>query len=173
MLADDRNGTRRTIVWDEDNRIQSIADNGHTETYKYDDAGRRVIKRGPQGETVYVNPYFTVRNRSVATNAPFDREPFAAGRVYYRPHHHYHATYNLPVVVNHRVAYRPYNYCRGRVFVRPGTPLPHLAVNVVFGDRYDYERYFAEERNRYFDDDDDERYQDGDRYYYDDPGSRH
>ena len=63
----DRNGTRRTVVWDEENRIQSIADNGHTKTYKYNDTGERVIKRGPQGETVYINPYFTVRNRSVAT----------------------------------------------------------------------------------------------------------
>ncbi len=63
----DRNGTRRTTVWDEENRIQSISDNGHTKRYKYDDTGRRVIKRGPQGETAYVNPYFTVRNRSIGT----------------------------------------------------------------------------------------------------------
>ena len=65
--TNDRNGTRRTIVWDEENRIQSVADNGHVKTYKYDEAGDRVIKRGQQGETVYVNPYFSVRNRSVAT----------------------------------------------------------------------------------------------------------
>jgi hypothetical protein len=95
---------------------------------------------------------------------------FAAGRVYYRPHRHYHATYNLPVVVNHRVVYRPYNYCRGRLFVRPGSPLPHLAFNVVFGDHYDYERYFAQERDRYYEDDQTERYYDGDRYYDDGPG---
>ncbi len=63
----DQNGTDRTIVWDEENRIQSIADNGHTKTYKYDDSGERVIKRGPQGETAYVNPYFTVRNGTIAT----------------------------------------------------------------------------------------------------------
>ena len=52
------NGTRRTIVWDEENRIQEVSDNGHTKTYKYDDAGERVIKRGPQGETAYVNQFF-------------------------------------------------------------------------------------------------------------------
>lgn len=63
----DQNGTRRTIVWDEENRIQFINDNGHTKSYKYNHIGERVIKRGPQGETVYVNRYFTVRNRSVAT----------------------------------------------------------------------------------------------------------
>ena len=65
--TDDRNGTRRNIVWDEENRIQSLFDNGHEETYKYDDAGERVIKRGPQGETVYVNQYFTIRNREIGT----------------------------------------------------------------------------------------------------------
>jgi len=64
---DDRNGTRRNIVWDEENRIQSIFDNGHEKTYKYNDKGERVIKRGPQGETVYVNEFFTIRNREVGT----------------------------------------------------------------------------------------------------------
>jgi RHS repeat-associated protein len=63
----DRNGTRRTIVWDEESRVQSIADNGHTMTYKYNAANQRVIKRGPQGETVYVSPFFTIRNREVGT----------------------------------------------------------------------------------------------------------
>jgi len=57
----DQNGTRRDIVWDDENRIQSIADNGQTKTYKYDDQGNRMIKRGPQGETVYVNQFFTQR----------------------------------------------------------------------------------------------------------------
>ncbi len=52
---------------DDDNRIQSIFDNGHELSYVYDDQGERVIKRGPQGETAYVNQWFTVRNRSVAT----------------------------------------------------------------------------------------------------------
>jgi len=61
------NGTNRTIGWDEENRIQSIADNGHTMTYKYDHAGNRVIKQGPQGETAYVNQWFTIRNREVGT----------------------------------------------------------------------------------------------------------
>jgi RHS repeat-associated protein len=63
----DSNNNRRAIVWDEENRIQSISDNGHTMTYKYNDVGRRVMKKGPQGETVYVNSYFTIRNRQVGT----------------------------------------------------------------------------------------------------------
>ena len=65
--TDDRSGNRREIVWDEDNRIQAISDNGHTKRYVYNDVGDRVIKRGPQGETIFVNPFFTVRNRTVAT----------------------------------------------------------------------------------------------------------
>ena len=63
----DQNGTRRTIVWDDENRIQSLFDNGHEKTYKYDDQGGRVIKRGPQGETVYVNQFFTDRPGATGT----------------------------------------------------------------------------------------------------------
>jgi RHS repeat-associated protein len=69
--TDDRNGTRRTIVWDEENRVQSVAENGYTITYKYDGAGQRVIKRGPQGETAYVNQFFTIRNGQIGTKQIF------------------------------------------------------------------------------------------------------
>ena len=65
--SNDLNGTRRAIIWDEENRIQSIFDNGQEMTYKYDAAGQRVIKRGPQGETVTVNQYYTVRNATLGT----------------------------------------------------------------------------------------------------------
>ncbi|WP_257456314.1 SpvB/TcaC N-terminal domain-containing protein [Archangium lipolyticum] len=64
---DDRNGQRRTIVWDEENRVRSISDNGRTTRFVYDDGGDRIIKTGAQGETVYVNDKWTVRNRSVGT----------------------------------------------------------------------------------------------------------
>jgi RHS repeat-associated protein len=63
----DRSGQRRTIVWDEENRIRSISDNGRTTRFVYDHAGDRIIKTGAQGETVYVNDKWTVRNRSVGT----------------------------------------------------------------------------------------------------------
>lgn len=56
---------RRTLDWDEENRLQAISLNGHTISYKYDLAGKRVVARGPQGETVSVNRYLTVRNREV------------------------------------------------------------------------------------------------------------
>jgi len=70
-FTDDTSGQRRTIVWDEDNHVQSLSENGHTMTYKYDDAGQRVIKRGPQGETAYVNQWFSIRNGQVGTKNVF------------------------------------------------------------------------------------------------------
>ena len=104
----DRNGTKRTIVWDEENRIQSLFDNGHEKTYKYDDQGNRLIKRGPQGETVYVNQFFTDRPgangtkhvyagtsriasklmRQDAPNAnPAGKTPFEKDLYFYHPDH--------------------------------------------------------------------------------------
>ena len=67
----DLNGTRRAIAWDEENRIQGITDNGQEMAYKYGASGQRVIKRGPQGETVYVNQYFTDRNGEIGTKHVF------------------------------------------------------------------------------------------------------
>ena len=67
----DIDGTYRTIVWDEENRIQEIHDNKNVKVYKYNHAGERVIKRGPQGETAYVNQYFVIRNGSVGTKHVF------------------------------------------------------------------------------------------------------
>ena len=49
--TNDKNGTRRTITWDEENRIQQIADNGHKTNYAYDDAGTRIVAIGSQGQT--------------------------------------------------------------------------------------------------------------------------
>ncbi|MDY6930099.1 MAG: colicin E3/pyocin S6 family cytotoxin, partial [Pseudomonadota bacterium] len=63
----DTNGTRRTITWDDENRIREIKDNGHRLTYTYDAAGHRLTKRGPQGETGYINQWFTLRNGEVGT----------------------------------------------------------------------------------------------------------
>jgi hypothetical protein len=39
----------------------------HEKTYKYDDTGDRIIKRGPQGETVYVNQFYTDRPGATGT----------------------------------------------------------------------------------------------------------
>src|SRR5216684_2311615 len=63
----DQNGTRRNITWDDENRIQAVFDNGQEKDYKYDDQGQRVIKRGPQAETVYVSQFYTDRPGANAT----------------------------------------------------------------------------------------------------------
>ena len=60
-------GQRRTIVWDDENRIQEINDPGNTAWYAYNDQGQRKIKRGRYGETVYVNQFLTVRDGALAT----------------------------------------------------------------------------------------------------------
>ena len=104
----DSNGTRRTIAWDEENRIQSIADNGHVKDYTYDADGQRVSKRGPQGETVYVNQFFTMRNSTQGTKHvyagtqrmvsklmkqdgpganPKGKTPYEKDQYYYHPDH--------------------------------------------------------------------------------------
>ncbi|OQW90628.1 MAG: hypothetical protein BWK79_19315 [Beggiatoa sp. IS2] len=67
----DENGTWRQIIWDEENRIQQILDNGHIFSYKYNHVGERVFKQGPQGETVYVNQFFSIRGGSVASKHVF------------------------------------------------------------------------------------------------------
>jgi RHS repeat-associated protein len=74
-------GKRRTIVWDEENRVQQISDNGQTTAFVYDDSGQRVIKRGKQGETAYINQFWTVRNRSVGTKHIFVGDTRIASKV--------------------------------------------------------------------------------------------
>lgn len=69
--TDDVDGTNRKIVWDEENRIQEIIDNKHVMSYKYNASGERVIKMGPQGETVYVNQFFVIRGGAVGTKHVF------------------------------------------------------------------------------------------------------
>jgi RHS repeat-associated protein len=52
-------GQNRVMVWDEDDRLQSVTDNsGQPTTFKYDDNTNRVIKKGAGGETLYVNPWY-------------------------------------------------------------------------------------------------------------------
>ncbi len=49
----------RVIVWDEDNRMQSVTDSSaQPTTFKYDDDTNRVVKKGAGGETLYINPWY-------------------------------------------------------------------------------------------------------------------
>ncbi|WP_242158318.1 SpvB/TcaC N-terminal domain-containing protein [Aestuariivivens sediminis] len=79
----DQSGRERKLVWDEENRIMAIADNGAIFSYVYDADDHRVLKSNGGGQmvaingdvkagrgsignyTVYVNPYVVVRNSMV------------------------------------------------------------------------------------------------------------
>ena len=79
VLHDTSNQTRE-ILWDEENRIKAIADNGAVFNYVYDAGGERVLKSNGGGQkvaingkkaggsgsvgnyTIYVNPYLVIRN---------------------------------------------------------------------------------------------------------------
>jgi len=78
-----KHGRGRKILWDEENRIRAIADNGAIFCYVYDADNRRVLKSNGGGHTVsvngslkagkggignytvYVNPYVVVRSEMV------------------------------------------------------------------------------------------------------------
>lgn len=64
--TDDKSGQRRTVTWDAADRQTSVADQGSTTRYAYDDQGRLAIQRGPLGETAFVNQWYTVDNGTVA-----------------------------------------------------------------------------------------------------------
>jgi hypothetical protein len=48
-------GQRRRILWDEENRIRSIYDNGSQHHYIYDASGERVLKGKSTGQRIFVN----------------------------------------------------------------------------------------------------------------------
>lgn len=67
----DNGMTRRSLVWDEEDRVQSITDqasgaggNGNTVAFTYDFAGQRILKTSSAHTTAYVNALFTVENRN-------------------------------------------------------------------------------------------------------------
>ncbi len=68
---DSKGSKRRNIVWDEENRIQAIYDEGTKSHYKYDFSGERIVKDTDEGEIVYVNQFYTVKNESIATKHIF------------------------------------------------------------------------------------------------------
>lgn len=63
--TDTASGQNRTVTWDAENRVTSVADQGSTTTYAYTDDGTLAIQRGPGGEVAMVNRYYTVYNASV------------------------------------------------------------------------------------------------------------
>jgi YD repeat-containing protein len=55
----DVSGQKRKILWDEENRIRSISDNGAVHHYTYDASGERVLKGKSNGQAAYVNGEWT------------------------------------------------------------------------------------------------------------------
>lgn len=51
----DKSGQRRNMMWDEENRLRSVQDNGAVYQYIYDASGERVIKGKNIGQRVFVN----------------------------------------------------------------------------------------------------------------------
>ncbi len=74
--------TNRRLLWDEENRLTAVSDNGYVSTYLYDASGERTVKLTGDGEgmtvngrlsggrtstdgfTAYVNPYVVISNGS-------------------------------------------------------------------------------------------------------------
>lgn len=57
-----KNSWIRQIQWDATDRMRVVTDGPQVTDYAYDDSGQRAIERGPAGETLFVNPWVTVRN---------------------------------------------------------------------------------------------------------------
>ena len=54
--------SERKILWDEENRMKAVSDNGYTSYYSYDASGERVLKQAGSGEGVHVNSEFSGGN---------------------------------------------------------------------------------------------------------------
>ncbi len=68
--------SERKLLWDDENHLMAISDNGYVSTYRYDDAGNRTVKLSGHGEAVFVNgsesgSIFTQTNRFTAYPNPY------------------------------------------------------------------------------------------------------
>ncbi|MFL6201629.1 MAG: toxin TcdB middle/N-terminal domain-containing protein [Thermoanaerobaculia bacterium] len=63
----DVGGTRRALAWDEEDQLKSVSDNGQTTRFLYDAHGVRTSKAGPNGETVYVDAWYSLRNGAIGS----------------------------------------------------------------------------------------------------------
>ncbi len=110
--------------------------------------GKRGVALDPGGRVhVHVPRRIDSSNRGLYGN-------YRAGRIYYKPHHHRHVMYRLPVLVRGAVVYRPYYYCGSNLFLNASVQLPRLAISI---DLHPHE-LFPEEIYGYYgygDDDDD------------------
>lgn len=49
----------RKLIWDEENRLLSVDDNGFVSNYWYDADGERTVKTSGESDQVYVNGVFS------------------------------------------------------------------------------------------------------------------
>ncbi|MEJ5363447.1 MAG: hypothetical protein WHV26_15415, partial [Spirochaetota bacterium] len=65
----------RILYWDEDNRLEKTVDtkagSSVTTTYEYDAQGMRIIKDGPYGKSIYIDPGLVISNDAVESNHVF------------------------------------------------------------------------------------------------------
>lgn len=57
--------------WNEENRLLRAEINGESTDFAYDANGNRTVKRGPQGETLYVSEFYQIHNRDTVTKHIF------------------------------------------------------------------------------------------------------
>lgn len=87
---------------------------GHRSDYRSDYRSRHAR---PRRHATFVVPH------RIHTHREHDYDPYYWGRVYSRPHRHYHAVYSFPVYSDDDLVYVPHAYCgeglhaRGRVEV--------------------------------------------------------
>ncbi len=63
----DQRGTWREITWGSHGRPLQIADQGRTVDLVWDHATELAVRRGPGGETAFINPFMEVDNGQIAT----------------------------------------------------------------------------------------------------------
>ena len=80
----DQRGTRRDITWGSHGRPLQIADQGRTVDLVWDHAAELAVRRGPGGETAFINPFMEVDNGQIATKHVY-AGPLRVATVLMRP----------------------------------------------------------------------------------------
>ena len=62
----DRTVEERKLIWDEENRLLAVDENGFVSNYWYDADGERTVKTSGENEAIYVNSEFSGGNTGTA-----------------------------------------------------------------------------------------------------------
>jgi RHS repeat-associated protein len=74
-------GSRRSVVWDDEDRVRSVFMNGRETRFAYDASGTRLLKSGHGDEVAYFNQFFTVRNGEQVTQHVYVGDKRLASRL--------------------------------------------------------------------------------------------